>query len=174
MSYIDSHLIKGEEVVYEGRISIWSLSNLIVMGIMGTAFIFFRANWVIFPFLLGVGCFGYAVIKFASTEVAVTNKRVISKRGFVARKTVEISLGRVEGVEVQQSMAERMLGYGSVYVSGTGSHKARIANVHDPMAFRAAFLEVLDQHEKQELAVLREIDSDTKALGRNKAEEEHE
>lgn len=158
MSYIDRHLIKGEEVLYEGRISIWSLSNLILTGILGTAFIFFPATWVIYPFLAGVGCFAYAVIQFASTEVAVTNKRVISKRGFVSRKTVEISLGRVEGVAVQQTMPQRMLGFGSVYVSGTGSHKASIANVHDPMAFRAAFLEVLDKHEKRELSLLREID----------------
>ncbi len=164
MSYIDKHLIKGEEVLYEGRISIWSLANLLFFGVLGTTFIFYKATWVIVPFLLGIGAFSYAVVKFASTELVVTNKRVVAKYGFVARRTVEIGLGKVEGVEVQQTMAERMLGFGSVFVSGTGSHKARIANVHDPMSFRGAFLEALDRHEKQELAVLREIEQDTRSL----------
>ena len=164
MSYIDRHLIKGEEVLYEGRISIWSLFNLIFLGVLGTAFIFYKAAWVIVPFLVGVGAFSYAVVKFASTELVVTNKRVVAKYGWVARRTVEIGLGKVEGVEVQQTMAERLLGYGSLFISGTGSHKARIGNVADPMSFRGAFLEALDMHEKQELAVLREIEKDTRSL----------
>lgn len=162
MSYIQDHLITGEEVVYEGRISIWSLSKLLAGGVIGTAFIFYKSAWVLVPFLFGIGCFTYAVIKFASTELAVTNKRVVAKYGFVSRKTVEIGLGKIEGVEVQQSVPERILGYGSVFVSGTGSHKARIAHVHDPMAFRGAFLEVLDQHEKQELEALQAIDRDVR------------
>lgn len=152
MSYIDNHLIRGEEVLYEGRISIWSLSGLIIMGFLGTSFVLLKSFWVAIPFLLGIAAFCCAVIKFASTELVVTNKRVVAKYGFVARRTVEISLGKVEGVEVQQTIVERMLGFGSVFVSGTGSHKARIKDVHDPMLFRAAFLEALDRHEKQDLA----------------------
>jgi uncharacterized membrane protein YdbT with pleckstrin-like domain len=162
MSYIDKNLIKGEEVLYEGRISIWSLANLLLMGVLGTAFIFFKATWVIVPFLLGVGAFTYAVVKFASTELVVTNKRVVAKYGFVARRTVEISLGKVEGIEVQQTFTERLLKYGSIYVSGTGSHKARISNVHDPMSFRGAFLEALERQESLVEAPAGEIERESR------------
>ena len=169
MSYIDSNLIEGEEVIYEGQISLWSLSKWIVVGIMGVAFIFYHSFWVLIPFIGGVACLIWAFVQFVSTELAVTNKRVIAKYGLVARKTVEISLSRVEGVEVQQSFNQRLLGYGSVFVSGTGSHKARIANVKDPMAFRQAFLGVLDRHEKQEFDMLKRIEGDTRDLGDKRA-----
>lgn len=170
MSYIDNHLIQDEHVLYEGQISLWSLSKWIIFGVMGIAFVFYRSVWVLLPFALGVSCLIWAFIQFVSTELAVTSKRVIAKYGWVARRTVEISLGRVEGVEVQQSFAQRILGYGSVFVSGTGSHKARIANVHDPMAFRQAFLNALDSHDKQDLEMLRRIEADTRELGKQAVE----
>jgi hypothetical protein len=73
---------------------------------------------------------------------------VIAKRGWIARKTTEISLGRVEGVEISQSIVERMFNFGDILVSGVGSHKARIDDVSDPMSFRKALLTSLGQFEK--------------------------
>ena len=165
MSYIDSNLIRGEEVIYEGQISLWSLSKWIVVGVLGVAFVFYHSFWVLIPFVGGSTCLVWAFVQFVSTELAVTNKRVIAKYGLVARKTVEISLSRVESVEVQQSFNERLLGYGNVFISGIGSHKARISNVQDPMAFRQAFLGVLDKHEKQEFEMLKRIEGDTREQG---------
>ena len=170
MSYIEGNLIGGEQVLYSGQISLWSLSKWIFFGIIGVTFIFYKSPLVIVPFIAGVGCFIWAVIQFISTELAVTNKRVIAKYGWVARRTVEIGLGKVESVEVQQSIHQRILGYGSVFVSGTGSHKARIANVQDPMAFRQAFLGALDKYDKQEVDLLRSIDSEERAVGRGRAQ----
>ncbi|MBK6616708.1 PH domain-containing protein [Ottowia sp.] len=170
MSYIDSNLIEGEEVIYEGQISLWSLTKWIGLGVFGCAFIFYKSAWVLLPFVGGVACLIWAFVQFVSTELAVTSKRVIAKYGLVARRTVEISLNRVESVEVQQSVPQRLLGYGSVFVSGTGSHKARIENVFDPMSFRQALLGVLDKSEQQELEMLRVIDEDTRAVGRAAAE----
>jgi len=147
MSYIENNLIAGEEVVYEGRISLWSVSRAVTCAVLGLPFILVGSRWALIPFFLGVACLAYVLIQYASNELAVTTNRVISKRGFVSRQTVEISLSRVEGVEVHQTAAQRAMGYGSVFVSGTGSHRARIENVKDPMRFRQAFLEVLDRYE---------------------------
>lgn len=147
MPYIDKHLIEGEEVIYEGQISMWSLANWLLCGLGGVALVFLPSRFVLIPFLAGVGCLIWAVIQFASTELAVTNKRVIAKYGWISRRTVEISLDRVEGVEVQQAIHQRVLNYGNIFVSGTGSHKAKIINVAEPMSFRQAFLAALDAHQ---------------------------
>lgn len=165
MSYIDGNLIADEEVIYEGQISLWSLWKWILLGVLGSAFVFYRSTWMLIPFVAGVSCLIFAFIQFVSTELAVTNKRVIAKYGLVARRTVEISLNRIESVEVQQSIAQRLLGYGSVFVAGTGSHKARIENVFDPMSFRQALLGVLDKSEMQDLELLRVIDKDGRGPG---------
>lgn len=148
MSYIENNLIDGEQVVYEGRISLWSVSAWLTAGIVGLPFIAVRESWAMFPFFGSVACLAYVLIQYGSNELAVTTKRVISKKGFISRQTVEISLNRVEGVEVHQTATQRAMGFGSVFVSGTGSHKARIENVKDPMMFRQAFLETLDRREK--------------------------
>lgn len=145
MAYIGKNLIPGEHVLYEGHVSLWSLTKWLLGGAIGLLGFAMPVVWAAAPFfLVGVGSIAAALLIFVSTEFAVTNKRVVSKRGFIARDTVEISLNRVEGVEVLQTVAQRALNYGTVVVSGTGSFKAEIQNVADPTAFRAAFLEAID------------------------------
>ncbi|WP_255376325.1 PH domain-containing protein [Parabacteroides sp. Marseille-P3160] len=48
---------------------------------------------------------------------AVTNKRVILKTGVISRRTVELVLAKCEGVQVVQSVAGRIFGYGSIVVT---------------------------------------------------------
>jgi uncharacterized membrane protein YdbT with pleckstrin-like domain len=47
-----------------------------------------------------------------TTEIAVTNHRIIYKAGLIRRDTVEILM--VESVDVDQSILGRLLGYGTV------------------------------------------------------------
>lgn len=70
------------------------------------------------------------------TEIAVTSQRIIYKRGFIRRQTIEMNMNRVESVTVTQSVLGRILNYGSIHVRGTGvglEHLHRIAN---PVALR--------------------------------------
>jgi uncharacterized membrane protein YdbT with pleckstrin-like domain len=83
----------------------------------------------------------WAWIRVKSTELAITNKRVIAKFGFISRNTMEISIQKVESIQVQQSLMGRMLNYGTLIVSGTGTSHAPIPSISDPMAFRRAFVE---------------------------------
>jgi uncharacterized membrane protein YdbT with pleckstrin-like domain len=54
------------------------------------------------------------------TEIAVTNRRVIYKTGFIRRVTTEINMDKVESVDVDQTILGRIFGYGDIYVHGTG------------------------------------------------------
>jgi len=54
------------------------------------------------------------------TEIAVTDRRVIYKTGFIRRDTNEMQMDKVESVRVDQSILGRILGYGDVSVLGTG------------------------------------------------------
>jgi uncharacterized membrane protein YdbT with pleckstrin-like domain len=73
-----------------------------------------------------------------ATEYAVTNRRLLVKRGVLSVHTVEMSLDKVESVDVDQSLIGRMLGYGSVTVHGVGSRWDPITLIPDPAAFRNA------------------------------------
>jgi uncharacterized membrane protein YdbT with pleckstrin-like domain len=54
------------------------------------------------------------------TEIAVTDRRIIYKRGFIWRHTEEMNMDKVTSVDVDQSILGRLLGYGTVHVIGVG------------------------------------------------------
>lgn len=133
MSYIDDSLIAGEVVVHRARVSWWSQAGHIVLGI------------VLLPVLIGLVFLGIAWVRIHSTELAITNKRVIAKFGFVKRDTVEINLSKVEAVRVEQGFWGRMLNFGTLLMSGTGGSIEPIPNIADPLVFRRKFMEATDR-----------------------------
>ena len=71
-----------------------------------------------------------------TTETDVTNMRVVHKTGFIKRRTFEMSLDKVESVDVNQSILGRILNYGDVTVFGVGEGKETISTIASPLAFR--------------------------------------
>lgn len=71
------------------------------------------------------------------TEIAVTNRRVIFKTGFISRKTNEMQMDKIESVEVVQSIAGRIFDYGDIIISGTGHGQfTRIRTIASPIEMR--------------------------------------
>jgi uncharacterized membrane protein YdbT with pleckstrin-like domain len=71
-----------------------------------------------------------------TTETDVTNMRVVHKTGFIKRRTFEMSLDKVESVDVNQSILGRLLNYGDVTVHGVGEGVETIDTIASPLAFR--------------------------------------
>lgn len=59
-------------------------------------------------------------LRWISTVYAVTNRRVIVQRGILGRDFDEIPVLQVRGVDVHQSVGQRLLGYGTIRVSSEG------------------------------------------------------
>ena len=70
----------------------------------------------------------WAWIIYVTTELAITNKRVIAKTGLFQLRTIEIFLEKIESIQVDQSVVGRMFNFGSVVISGTGVHSAPFKN----------------------------------------------
>jgi uncharacterized membrane protein YdbT with pleckstrin-like domain len=85
-----------------------------------------------------IGCFQVfrAWWRRWNTEIAVTNRRVIYKTGFISRDTNEMHMDKVESVKVDQSVLGRILGYGDVTVLGTGTGFEPLKNVDSPIELR--------------------------------------
>jgi len=81
-----------------------------------------------------------AWIRMRTTELAVTNRRVIAKFGLIRRDTIEIQVGRIESVQVHQGVMGRLLGYGKVIFSGAGTPQVTIDDLADPLGFRSAVI----------------------------------
>jgi uncharacterized membrane protein YdbT with pleckstrin-like domain len=71
-----------------------------------------------------------------TTETDVTNLRVVHKTGFIKRRTFEMSLDKVESVDVSQSILGRILNYGDVTILGVGEGRETIRTIASPLAFR--------------------------------------
>lgn len=74
-------------------------------------------------------------------EFVITNRRVIIKKGLIARYTLEMNLQKIETVNVEQSILGRILGYGCITIVGTGGTRERFHYLKDPIGFRKAFME---------------------------------
>jgi uncharacterized membrane protein YdbT with pleckstrin-like domain len=70
------------------------------------------------------------------TEIAITDRRVISKRGFIWRNTTEMHMDKVESVEVKQSVLGRILDYGDVEIRGVGTGFEPLRNIAAPLELR--------------------------------------
>ena len=133
MSYIDDSLIEGESIIHRARVSWWSQFGLVLLGI------------VTLVVVIGLFFLIAAWIKVRSTEIAITNRRVIAKSGFIRRHTVEINLEKVEALKVEQGFLGRVLNYGTIFISGAGTSVAPIANIADPLVFRRKFMEATNR-----------------------------
>ena len=147
-SYVSQILGPDERILYEGHLSAIAILPALIGGILfvaigiGAATMFNPLGIIVaVPGLLWIGA---ALVRRSSTELAVTNRRVIAKFGFIRRSTVEMNLAKIESVRVEQSVPGRIFGYGSIYVVGTGSTLDPIAYIGDPIRFRQAIMSATD------------------------------
>jgi uncharacterized membrane protein YdbT with pleckstrin-like domain len=150
MRYVRQVLQPGETVVYATRlhwlIYVQTILLLIACFIIAGAALFASDNQsvtlaleiaaIIFV-LLALASGLRAFIRRATTELAVTDHRVIYKSGLLSRHTIEMNRDKVESVDVDQSLLGRIFGYGTVIVRGTGGSLEPMRNIGDPLTFRS-------------------------------------
>lgn len=61
------------------------------------------------------------LIRNMTTTIFVSNKRFFHSHGLLRRNTHEMVVAKIETIDVKESMMGRLLGYGTVFVSGTGA-----------------------------------------------------
>ena len=75
-----------------------------------------------------------------TTEIVVTNHRVIYKKGFIRRRTAEMNMDKVESVTVNQTIMGRVLDYGVVDTRGTGEGFEHLHGIGSPIVLWNAIL----------------------------------
>ena len=153
MSYIDGNLLAGESVTYRTRLH-WKMllgailfDSLVCVPIAIVLLMKIEAKlWVLAPVVLGAVVLAVAVLRRASSELAVTNKRVILKVGLLETRSVELLLSKVEAIGVTQGVLGKMLGYGDIVVTGSGGTKEVFAGIQSPLDFRRAVQQQTSDH----------------------------
>ena len=148
MSYVDKVLQPGETVLARTRLHwfiylrpivtfVAALAALVGSGFVAVEFQLYAEYAAAALGVLAVWFFLLAWIRRATTELAVTDRRVIHKTGFFSRSTQEMNREKVESVDVRQSLPGRIFGYGTVLVRGVSSSWEPFSHIADPLAFRS-------------------------------------
>ena len=69
-------------------------------------------------------------------EIAVTDRRVIYKKGLIQRETNEMNMDKVESVKIDQSIFGRMFDFGNVTILGTGEGFNTLRTIASPIELR--------------------------------------
>jgi uncharacterized membrane protein YdbT with pleckstrin-like domain len=150
MSYVRSVLQPGEKIIMVGRLSWIAYHRAIFLLFVGVILIvlerIFWGETIVIPVTavlfgaLGIITAIHAWFLRWITEIAVTERRVIYKRGFINRHTIEMNMDKVATVDVHQSILGRLFNYGTVTVQGTGMSFEPLRRIESPLALRYAII----------------------------------
>lgn len=180
--YIDQSLRDGELVRHEAHLSLWSLATGFLVGTVVMVASVLCVRFLVWEqirlfglvvaalFLLaGVTILIQTLARYYTTELAVTNRRVIAKRGWVSRTTVELLLHKVESVQVIQTALQRLCGYGDIVISAAGEENALISGISDPITFRDEYYEAEEAIERSKDRLTGRSNENVAALGQSLA-----
>ena len=126
VKYIQETLMANENIVYEAKFH-WTYELVSWLWLI-------FAGWLV----IGIIVFIARFIKSLTTEIVVTNYRIVLKSGWISRRTEEINLNRTEEINIKQSIIERLLGGGTVTINGTGGNSISTPTIEEPLSFRSA------------------------------------
>jgi uncharacterized membrane protein YdbT with pleckstrin-like domain len=146
-------------VRYSANLSLWGyffnfLGGLILLVLslkgllMASALDSMRGTLEILMLVLLLVSLGVLLVPFISrksTELVVTDKRVIAKFGLISTRSIEIRLDKVESVRVQQGLVGRIFNYGDIMITGTGTSFDPIPRIAGPLAFRNALNDAMER-----------------------------
>ena len=148
MRYIDEILQPGEKVLYSTNAH-WIFYLPAIVAWIAAIVLLVLSRWTTTDGIVLLCLAASAVVAIAAlywtakawfhrwtTETDVTNMRVVHKTGFIKRRTFEMSLDKVESVDVNQSILGRLMNYGDITIQGVGTQT--ISTIASPLAFRNA------------------------------------
>ncbi len=171
-SYVKRAMQKDERILYIAQLH-WiiyqSAFTTLVLGALIGHFGFYVAefllggtSWAAFVekyiqhvgigiVLMGALQAVFSYIRQISTELVITNQRVIAKHGWIATNSHEIMMTKVEGATIDQTVMGRICGYGTLMIKGTGGGTSPIDHVAAPYQFHARLMDALRKAHEQDI-----------------------
>jgi membrane protein YdbS with pleckstrin-like domain len=135
----------GERILREARTSWWALWPRVALGLVGLALVGWGLlrqdhlgnGMAVFGGLMTLWFVGGALVRRSAMQVRLTDRYLVLQTGLVSRHTSTVMLNRVESLDVDQNLWQRMAGYGTLTIRGTGSEDLRLRGLGDPVGFQA-------------------------------------
>jgi hypothetical protein len=149
VGYTEKVLGPDEVVLYVARQHWWVYARAIILLVAG-AWLFriglaaerddaagaFEGFFGLFLLLFGIVLLPIIWLGRRSTELVVTNRKVIAKWRVIVRRTIEQELQKIDSLQITQGLIGRALNYGSVFIHGSGSSITPVSSIAQPIEFR--------------------------------------
>ena len=141
MTYSEQSLGQNEKLIYEAHFhslyfaAAW-LAVIFCVALAVAALVFVEG--IAKLGLLCISAAGLAVVLYQmipiwTTEIAVTNHRVVIKRGWLTRSTTELQLKNIEQVNFHQGLLGQIFNFGKIVIHGTGVDDLILPNIARPV-----------------------------------------
>ena len=121
--YLQESLAPGETIVARFHLH-WTAKGKLYLGL------------VLSLVIIGIPLAVYEWLRLRAIEMGVTTHRVVRKTGIVGRQTEEVRLSAIETVDLLQTAWGRLLGYGTVRITGRGESNMLLERVADPVGVK--------------------------------------
>lgn len=148
MGYSKKNLIGDEKIIYSASLSLWPMCGQLFGGLVAfSAIFYFDVPLIVKLGLFGVGAllWSWVYVALETTELTITDRRIIIKHGLIRRATDELYLNRIEGIEVKQTLIGRVCDFGTLQIRGVGTEVAPVNDIAGPIEFRNRFFKAADK-----------------------------
>ena len=158
MRVVDLH--PGEQVVFEGHPSWRALLSFYIGGVAGAVAIAVLVGLIADVFigiLVGLALvavvLAFGLFKRTSTTYLVSSQRLYIRRGVLSKRVQQTRIDRVQNVNTEQSLRERLLQVGTVDfdTAGTDDSEFRFVGIGEP----AAVVDAVDRAQREAAAAAR-------------------
>lgn len=150
MSLTKENLFKGERIVYTTSLHWIIFAESIGYLLLGLVILYYRSKYIEFLGSVStlISYLSYAVIFFGlfrfllelirlrSSVFVVSTQRIIIRVGVLKRTSTAMPLSKIESIEIDQTILGRMLDYGSIHITGTGTAESKFDLINNPYRFR--------------------------------------
>lgn len=127
-----------EETVKEGKISIATLIIRLIIDLFAMCI------------LIGFVWFIKDLIKFFTTKLIITNKRVNGKTGLINTNELDSPLNKINGVQVKQGLFGKIFNYGTVSIT-TASTVFNFDYIDKPNEFKTILNNQIEKYDDERI-----------------------
>lgn len=154
MSSTYTNLSRGEEIIAKAEIHKYAtLPTTIILTIVIAFVLFFI---VIFPFSIILSILAFFLINkiiflpFKTTELILTNKKIIGKSGIINTKIMDSPLNKINNISVEQGLGGKIFGYGKIVIT-TAAGNYNFNFISQPDVFRNAVMNQIDVFDEERI-----------------------
>ena len=176
MSYIETHLMPEEKVIFTTRkhpiifmvpvifliITCFLCSDAQLVRNMNFSLYqvvqnipllkYFHRPPALFALLLTLYTSLQQWLTYVTSDYGVTNRRVVMKEGFFERYICDTRLNTVSHVTVDQNLLAQMLNYGTITINGFGGNQDSFIQISRPIELQKAVQAQLDSNSRPPVA----------------------